>query len=1569
MNRNLRIQPSGADRKRARAGGAVIIVVLALMAMLAFLGLFFYDFVQIEQNSAENFARPTGLEGVDPDNLIDSAISQIISTPDDAANGRGSVLEGGKVNLLAHVLGTVKKTGGVYQPSNYELRNGRGIKVIQGTPPQFVYTGTDATPNPAVGGGTPTPDTNLVLNRSGAANGGTALADTANSYEPDVGYTYPDINAPFLACEYLQQESDLDGDGMVDANEDLNNDGDYNDLVRIVKPSFMDPALFRAIQNDTTQWYDNNATKQWIFRPHRSHVIPGTSTARFIDGQFPKIDSTSPPSLKLGPWTSNGEDYSGLDVDADNDSVRDSIYMDLGLAPVVLDNGKRTVIPLTFWKVIDLNGLIDLNSTGNIAELLLKNHTGTVDVVADVYNYPSAMSQRPIHFSHYGASRSEINPMWALFAGPPAMGNEATLRWDAAFYRSTSSAAFTRLQIQNTELAMLLLGSPTTMGQSVAGGHDFTNKLDDLEGRFGDRDLIPGTPTGTFAAPGTQNIDEDPSEDTNNDGWLAATGEDSATTPNGVVDGYILPRGVHPTDSFGTGSVPISTMAAGARQLSQIDGAGIPFPAYTGRWQQQPVTTNTYQSLTAAALGSMNGLIDTITDQRIDDSSEVNRYSFSNITRDNLFKPYETAALHLSDYDYARSALFSRVRQLAPYNFNMTSSARDIRQQFTTESWDRREFSFAYNPNRDFEFNDADGTDRRFPPAFGGSASRHESGTIANLDPFRPEVRRLLTTKSIRNATAPVRNRINLPQLPLELNRILDDRPTAPPEARAFDAMGNPNFRTLTPHFNFRSLGSAVGPIEAMIHDNDITAAVATHPVRNFANRPTDPLVQEWWARYDRQRLARDIYVLLATLCVPEVTGNNVTTQSIETLAPGMAKEMAQFAVNYVDAMDEDDVITRFEYDDNLSDGWNSAPTLYVNGVEGQKLSIGEVLWLRQQKSGSDVDYTYHDESDGHHQFLYIELRNCTPFTQDFQPETWRIVRLDPALITPTMDPTDTANHIASFAFKSTTKTVARGANFVIASHDGNLKDRNGVAVASDFYAQIDTADATHEVVVPATAPMDADPTNATPPVPLCDLDLCHSVDMNEFTMSPVIAPVLTPTNLIPKMLYYDTATPDPSPLRMVISLQRRRHMSTGGNLTGLAPTDWVEVDRMDANPIAPGNEFVLNGDADVATKLPLVRSLERYHHFDDRADDATQPPPMTPRATLANHSINRPGSTDLNTVAILAGGGVDMSGVYNSVWQPHHDRDFTSIYELVTVPLCAPEQVVSRMRDHNASRPVSAVGLVNGWADSTTGVLTPFAAIARFAPQQLVGPVTPPYPIPWTRLLNFLALPDPTDRAQRTANPNFVRSRTFGQVNVNTIRTPPVLEGLIDDTRIIQSNTSFLQDQMDPARQWWTTFKGLRDGSLFMSSQASRPFIAPGEYHSGLTAAETSLYGVEHGMLRHFTSYPPATNTNLFGVFEARAASDMANDYVDVHTRHRLLQKIANNTTNRSHVFAIWGGVDFFEGTPSGSGFQVGAKAADLQTCRWFFLVDMTRLEEAYDSSTQTFDWRKFVIYRQRLE
>jgi hypothetical protein len=117
--------------------------------------------------------------------------------------------------------------------------------------------------------------------------------------------------------------------------------------------------------------------------------------------------------------------------------------------------------------------------------------------------------------------------------------------------------------------------------------------------------------------------------------------------------------------------------------------------------------------------------------------------------------------------------------------------------------------------------------------------------------------------------------------------------------------------------------------------------------------------------------------------------------------------------------------------------------------------------------------------------------------------------------------------------------------------------------------------------------------------------------------------------------------------------------------------------------------------------------------------------------------------------------------------------------------------------------------------------------------------------------------------------------------------------------------------------------------------------------------------------------------------LFIARGTADIDEDKVDYHTRHRLLAKIANNTTNRSHVFTIWLGYELFEAhqpTSDPDIVQIGAQLEDLPGHCELVVVDMTRLEEAYiDDPADTdslgrpipgrFDFRKFIIDRRRIK
>ena len=46
----------------------------------------------------------------------------------------------------------------------------------------------------------------------------------------------------------------------------------------------------------------------------------------------------------------------------------------------------------------------------------------------------------------------------------------------------------------------------------------------------------------------------------------------------------------------------------------------------------------------------------------------------------------------------------------------------------------------------------------------------------------------------------------------------------------------------------------------------------------------------------------------------------------------------------------------------------------------------------------------------------------------------------------------------------------------------------------------------------------------------------------------------------------------------------------------------------------------------------------------------------------------------------------------------------------------------------------------------------------------------------------------------------------------------------------------------------------------------------------------------------------------------------------------------------------------------------QIGARLTDIPVHRRFSVVDMSQLEDAYDTQSNTFDEKKFIIFQKRL-
>ena len=486
----------------------------------------------------------------------------------------------------------------------------------------------------------------------------------------------------------------------------------------------------------------------------------------------------------------------------------------------------------------------------------------------------------------------------------------------------------------------------------------------------------------------------------------------------------------------------------------------------------QPEDGATAPSLYGAAAGRGDALAD-LNRLEIDDPGETIRdFDLAQSQREDvIYGPAETARLHMTDADYRIARTESRLLKLAPVSFSKAPGHERIRRRFTTASWDVATAAGPHEPpvpglrspgaaEREWErtgSSDPTNTNvRRFPPAFGGTLGD------AN-DPFRAEVRALLEQRT-RNAE------VNVPADPdaeLDAKRVLRrltrklsfnavvERVTNPADP-LFDAtvgtngLGEIRLRDLTPHPRNLTADRVLAPIghpaaatyatgggtvpRFGVGDEALRTAAKANPgyglltwdfdVAAITGAGGNPLAaQEWHARRDRQNLARDLYVLLYTVGGVGTDSSGAAKQYNTTNEPDamgnrplytedQLREMAQLAVNVVDAMDPDPVRTLFVYDKNLHNGYTVDDDGYVDppgdadnarglvaGVEKQQLAIAEVLanvaWAEVKPAGGgrDPDLVEHTltewkdtgDADGSpHDFLFVELAYTGPGVLNF---------------------------------------------------------------------------------------------------------------------------------------------------------------------------------------------------------------------------------------------------------------------------------------------------------------------------------------------------------------------------------------------------------------------------------------------------------------------------------------------------------------------------------------------------------------------------------------------------------
>jgi hypothetical protein len=1024
---------------------------------------------------------------------------------------------------------------------------------------------------------------------------------------------------------------------------------------------------------------------------------------------------------------------------------------------------------------------------------------------------------------------------------------------------------------------------------------------------------------------------------------------------------------------------------------------------------------------------------------------------------DEIFGAEEMALLHLTDTLAGQYAAGSRLLNLAPVNFSITlpstqAQLADLRRRFTTLSWNRKNFgipssSVAGGGLRGWEFNaDTDGDGQlEFPPMFPGESNYP---ALSPIHPFRTELRRLLTVEQ-GNWT-----QVH-PQMRLSINGVLDveRKPNQP-----VDRLKGPlTFRQLTPHP--AGLGNAaINPA----WNNLNQPPYPPRPVTVGAITYTTEEVQEWWARYDRQVMCRDIYVMLYTLCGGSdatnfylLPNNDVDPGPGEVrprYTPAQLREMAQFAVNLVDALDRDNIITQFEFDKNLSmgvgpdgqpgmagvdddgngitddawelgwpgsddvPGWNLDDNAYtavasetladrevVFGVESQSLTFSETLAIYANQimdMGTPFNHfaTEWNDSLFNRLFAYVELRNASPYPVTFGvnvnagEQQWAI-GFRPLGSTPLVE-----RRVIIQNPTGAGKTVGVGGMYTIAATSaGDVPNTSGTGNYSQF--RVDTSwdvgdpAPTSYPLATRIAPFGGNP----------NLDLITDFVAGPGPASPfrVTDGANNPYDVAGGWLLGTPITDANAILQYEFVLYRRANPSRPAPAVGIpaqeADNPWVAVDRLlipnwrhfELTPTTgsmsvPYTTSDMLSGTGASPSAPLgMASLERSQPLLG-GGEAPNMPADTTRNTLGANNANNPASFD--------------------VWQAHFDRDFASTGELLSLPLSTPARLTADFaRSHFPL--TTQITVVNPNAAN---------AAAKFLLPNYPDAVDPSILLDnrWYRLFEFVEVPS---RTHRGLSPEFNNPlnviRQPGQINLNTVRHPEVLAGLIDDPQVVREsegdwngnglvdaaedlNGNGVWDSLpdmtgDGARDWWNRFILSRDGVstvpgaspttdpvtglLLPGVAGSHPFRSLSFLNTGTAGSPfANSGGIENTFLRSLPLDGDAAGRRLF---ELANTGDYTSGTINPYIRHRILSKMLNNVSTRSNVFIVYVTVGFFEANLNtatgevriGGEYDLDGDGTVGDDRKWgFFVIDRSLAEEAFDPGTGTFaNWRQLIKYQ----
>ncbi|MBA4031136.1 MAG: hypothetical protein C0478_09650 [Planctomyces sp.] len=1585
MQTKHRPQPHCRNRSAAAKApsdrrGSTLLIVMVLLGLLSILGVIFYTFARQEHSNAEYFseaAKAPQEVGLTGDVLFDFALEQIIvgTKPE----YRSSALWPGTHAMLPNALGHVQRidaqgTGRiVYQFPDRHPFNGGGMRlgwsggtmviddylIADNTPVRVnsfnLLTGSGSRIDVASGNPVSTiaaADTEyhpLSINVSPAANNW-RTADPLLLPRRGVDYTAPDLNTTFLAYRgYIPHPT----------NSALS--------VPVVIPSYHRPQYMRrpgtndplsATDPNGTRWFDYTGWGARVMRPHPDHKIQATgypAVSRFLTNAEATSTSLNPPMTQGFPMQPMDETYTSSvptfktgkqGIWERLTTASGTFLADAATYEYDMDNDLDGVRDGN-W--IDLDYPVQEDANGIPFVPLFSVTIYDLDSLVNVNAHGNMALNQSLGIPALGQNLN--GPVGTVLAG--TFGTSNSLE-----FLSRSNQGLGPAEVNPSWVLNSRPGSA-----DVAAGVDWTPHTQ-----------MFGAAPGTYAGPGTSTVNNW-KEAANMETAMILLGRAKFSAPSVVETLYPGRNGESSLlNAYVTGSGTLLPRPGLTNNDDNLDSAngGLGYPAtWPYSVAANPVNSTFAWPLDFMGVGSylLNTNVKTLdfhqnqlrfsrmvgqdTNPFVkwsvanaprmtgayvlgDDPYETSYYRDIPDTNDSLFDAFDSAILQMRQASATDYALSSRLTDLAPFNLNTGNSTRadDIRTKLTTVSSDRKQFSWPRSITRAWEYSLESGK-YQFPPRFGAVAP------YAPADPLRAPVRKWLEIIENDNTAGRLQRRI-------PLNNVLD--------------------------------GTAASPV---------ARPLVQHVVDAGPNLTSN--TQELQARLDRQRLARDIYVLLYLFGGGTDSLSTVGNPATAVYSPDQLREMAQFAVNYVDAMDRDEIITRFVYDTDLSDGWGindlslptssavsvSATAAEVYGIERQRLAINEVLAFKAKMVesapmvGVDHQATQWDDMTDQY-FMYIELANTGPDATDFTNGDWQVV-VQPrqAMTIPDLSKARALTIQSGMAAANGRYTIG-GTSFDVgvAALPANMQS----VMKVDFDWTSGTPDFTQ------------DRTWIAPRNGVLELDVVRSANGSNHRLLAGDANEYGAVTAGIRLLEDNMIANATDPVDVILYRRQYLGRSRPTDATAATENEWVEVDRFRLPEL---KELTLQPSTrypDIDTELNKMRSYER-----------PQPLDATPANTIQHADGTAPldlGGTDtdvkdpyVNSIGAPNPGAMVMW----TAFQRHPDRDLASLGELFFVPLFGPRHLTLRLLETRQAYLPGGQNLEVGYDTNYDGAVD-FFEYSRTAGAKFLMPlyqsavsVVPPSMNNnnrWHRVLELLEVPSRINKNLSHETSLAAVNRVTGKLNPNTIRHPEVLAAWLDDERVVNvelgTNTTSPPLRTLDSLDWWDEFLFNRDYSELDpwygdgGQQLGLPGLPGSRPFRSFSATTTDASG--NIALPSLMRSANPTNPNTRLLFEIGNDAEHGAGGLDPMIRDRLIAKMSQNGTTRSNTFVVFLTCKFFRATydtANGNAVRIGGPLNDVYEpeYRGVYVIDRTKLEAGYDANQGTFDFRKFIEAGQVLE